>query len=171
MDAGNSAAPSKPIALNTNDKAPEFTLPEQNGNPVSLKDFRGKYAVLYFYPRADTPGCTIESCEFRDAHQKIEGANAVVLGISPDTPQAQKKFEQKFNLPFVLLGDADKQVANLYGVVQEKSMFGKKSMGVARTTFIIGPDGNIKRIFRNVNPNGHAEEVLAYLKEAAKGAA
>jgi peroxiredoxin Q/BCP len=159
------------ITLKDNDKAPEFTLPDQDGKEIKLKDYRGQYVVLYFYPRADTPGCTIESCEFRDSHKKIEKVNAVVLGISPDTSQAQKKFEEKFNLPFTLLADADKKVCNLYGVMQEKNMYGKKVMGVARTTFIIGPDGKIKHIFEKVKPEGHAEEVLAYLKEAAKGAA
>ena len=122
-------------------------------------------------PRADTPGCTIEACEFRDSHKKTEKIGAVVLGISPDTPTAQKKFEEKFDLPFTLLGDADKKVCNLYGVIKEKNMYGKKVMGVVRTTFIIGPDGKIKHIFHKVKPEGHAEEVLAYLKTAAKGAA
>ena len=157
--------------MNINDKAPDFTLPDQNGKEVSLKDFRGKDVILYFYPRADTPGCTIESCEFRDSHKKIENAGAVVLGISPDQPKDQKKFEQKFNLPFILLGDAEKKVATAYGVLQEKNMYGKKVMGVARTTFIIGPDGKIKNIFHKVKPEGHAEEVLTYLKESGKDAA
>jgi thioredoxin-dependent peroxiredoxin len=159
------------LTLKDNDKAPEFTLPDQDGKVIKLKDYRGQYVVLYFYPRADTPGCTIESCEFRDSHKKIEKVNAVVLGISPDTSKDQKKFEEKFSLPFTLLADADKTVCNLYGVMQEKNMYGKKVMGVARTTFIIGPDGKIKHIFEKVKPEGHAEEVLAYLKEAAKGAA
>jgi peroxiredoxin Q/BCP len=159
------------ITLKDNDKAPEFTLPDQDGKEIVLKNYRGQYVVLYFYPRADTPGCTIESCEFRDSYKKIEKVNAVVLGISPDTSKAQKKFEEKFSLPFTLLADADKKVCNLYGVMQEKNMYGKKVMGVARTTFIIGPNGKIKHIFEKVKPEGHAEEVLAYLKEAAKGAA
>ena len=157
--------------ISINDKAPEFTLPDQNGEEVALKDFRGKYVVLYFYPRADTPGCTIEACEFRDSYRKIQNTGAVILGISPDQPKAQKKFEEKYKLPFTLLGDADKKVANAYGVIQEKNMYGKKVMGVARTTFIIGPDGKIKQIFSKVKPEGHAEEVLAYLKSAEKGAA
>src|ERR1700685_416749 len=157
--------------ININDKAPEFTLPDQNGDEVSLKDFRGKYVVLYFYPRADTPGCTIEACEFRDSFKRVEKIGAVVLGVSPDEPKALKKFEEKFGLPFTLLGDADKKVGDAYGVIQEKNMYGKKVMGVARTTFIIGPDGKIKHIFPKVKPEGHAEEVLAYLKSAAKGAA
>lgn len=157
--------------MEINDKAPEFSLPDQNGETVKLKDFRGKYVVLYFYPRADTPGCTVEACEFRDEHAKLEKAGAVVLGVSPDLPKAQKKFEEKFKLPFTLLGDADKKVCNLYEVIQEKNMYGKKVMGVARTTFIIGPDGKIKHIFRKVKPEGHADQVLEFLKEAAKGAA
>ena len=159
------------LNVKVNDKAPEFTLPDQNGKEVSLKDFRGQYVVLYFYPRADTPGCTIEACEFRDSYRKIQNTGAVILGISPDQPKAQKKFEEKYKLPFTLLGDADKKVCNAFGVIQEKNMYGKKVMGVARSTFIIGPDGRIKHIFEKVKPLGHAEEVLSYLKTAAKGAA
>jgi len=157
--------------MDINDKAPEFTLPDQNGANVSLKDLRGKYVVLYFYPRADTPGCTIEACEFRDSYKKVENTGAVVLGVSPDTPKALKKFEDKYGLPFTLLGDADKKVCNAYGVIQEKNMYGKKVMGVARTTFIIGPEGKIRHIFHKVKPQGHADEVLNFLKSAAKGAA
>ena len=159
------------LNVNINDKAPEFTLPDQNGKEISLKDFRGKYVVLYFYPRADTPGCTVEACDFRDSYRKIQNSGAVILGISPDQPKAQKKFEEKYSLPFTLLGDADKKVGNAFGVIQEKNMYGKKVMGVVRTTFIIGPDGKIKHIFQKVKPEGHAEEVLAYLKQAQKGAA
>jgi peroxiredoxin Q/BCP len=159
------------LNVKVNDKAPEFTLPDQNGKEVSLKDFRGQYVVLYFYPRADTPGCTVEACEFRDSYRKIQNTGAVILGISPDQPKAQKKFEEKYELPFTLLGDADKKVCNAFGVIQEKNMYGKKVMGVARSTFIIGPDGKIKHIFEKVKPLGHAEEVLSYLKTAAKGAA
>ncbi len=159
------------INLNINDKAPDFILPDQNGKEVSLKDFRGKYVVLYFYPRADTPGCTVEACEFRDSYRKIQNTGAVILGISPDPPKAQKKFEEKYSLPFTLLGDADKKVCSAFGVIQEKNMYGKKVMGVARTTFIIGPDGTIRHIFQKVKAQGHAEEVLSYLKEVQKGAA
>jgi len=159
------------LAIKLNDKAPEFTLPDQDGKEVSLKDYRGKYVVLYFYPRADTPGCTIEACEFRDSYKKVEKIGAVVLGVSPDQPKALKKFEEKFGLPFTLLGDADKKVCNAYGVIQEKNMYGKKVMGVARTTFIIGPDGKVAHIFEKVKPEGHADQVLEYLKGAMKGAA
>src|SRR3981081_542673 len=106
------------MAIDINDKAPDFTLPDQNGEEVSLNAFRGKYVVLFFYPRADTPGCTIEACEFRDSYKKTEKSGAVVLGVSPDEPKALKKFEEKFDLPFTLLGDADKKVGNAYGVIQ-----------------------------------------------------
>jgi peroxiredoxin Q/BCP len=157
--------------ININDKAPEFTLPDQNGKEVSLNSLRGKHVVLFFYPRADTPGCTIEACEFRDSYKKIQDTGALIYGISPDQPKDQKKFEEKFRLPYPLLGDADKKVCNAYGVMQEKNMYGKKVMGVARTTFIIGPEGNIKNIFHKVKPEGHAQEVLAYLKSNAKDAA
>ena len=157
--------------MKVNDKAPEFTLPDQNGEEISLKQYRGKYVVLYFYPRADTPGCTIEACEFRDSYKKMQKSGAILLGISPDTAKAQNKFAEKFSLPFTLLGDADKKVAIAYDNLKEKNMYGKKVMGVARTTFIIGPDGKIVHIFEKVKPEGHAEEVLEYLKGAMKGAA
>ena len=157
--------------MNINDKAPEFTLLDENGKEISLKSLRGKVVVLYFYPRADTPGCTVEACEFRDTYKQMQKSGAVLLGISPDTPKAQKKFQDKFKLPFSLLADADKKVANAFGVVQEKNMYGKKVMGVVRTTFIIGPDGKIQHIFPKVKAEGHAVEVLAYLKESGKGAA
>jgi peroxiredoxin Q/BCP len=157
--------------MNINDKAPDFTLQDENGKEIGLKDLRGKTVVLYFYPRADTPGCTIEACEFRDTYKKMQKTGAVLLGISPDTPKAQKKFQDKFSLPFTLLADADKKVAEAFGVMKEKNMYGKKVWGVARTTFIIGPDGKIQHIFVKVKPEGHSEEVLAYLKESTKGAA
>jgi peroxiredoxin Q/BCP len=157
--------------INVNDKAPEFTLQDENGKDISLKGLRGKTVVLYFYPRADTPGCTVEACEFRDTYKQMQKTGAVLLGISPDTPQAQKKFQDKFKLPFSLLADADKKVADAFGVLQEKNMYGKKVMGIVRTTFIIGPDGKIQHIFPKVKAEGHAEEVLAYLKEPARGAA
>jgi peroxiredoxin Q/BCP len=153
--------------ININDKAPDFTLHNEDGNDVSLKALRSKVVVLYFYPRADTPGCTVEACAFRDTYKQIQKTGAVLLGISPDTSKAQKKFQEKFKLPFSLLADADKKVAESYGVVQEKNMYGKKVMGIARTTFIIGPEGKIQHIFPKVKPEGHAVEVLAYLRESA----
>jgi len=153
--------------LDINDKVPDLKLEDENGKEVSLKDFKGKTVVLYFYPRADTPGCTKEACSFRDAWRLIQKAGVVVLGVSPDTPTAQKKFQEKYHLPFSLLADADKKLCNAFGVIQEKNMYGKKVMGVTRTTFIIGPDGKIQHVFHKVKPEGHAEEVLEYLKLAA----
>lgn len=153
--------------MEINDKAPAFRTTDENGKEVALKDFQGKTVVLYFYPKADTPGCTKEACGFRDTYKKIEKTGAVLAGISADTAGAQKKFQDKFSLPFMLLADAEKKIANQFGVVKEKNMYGRKVMGIARTTFVIGPDGKIKHIFKNVKPEGHAEEVLEYLKSAA----
>jgi peroxiredoxin Q/BCP len=153
--------------LGVKDKVPTFSLEDENGQEVSLKDFKGKTVVLYFYPRADTPGCTKEACSFRDAWKIIQKMGIVVLGVSPDTPKAQKKFQEKYHLPFTLLADADKKLCEAFGVIQEKNMYGKKVMGVVRTTFIIGPDGKITHVFEKVKPEGHAEQVLEYLKEAA----
>ena len=152
------------IPMNIHDKAHDFSLQDENGKEVSLKDLRGKTVVLFFYPKADTPGCTIEACGFRDAYKKIEKTGAVVLGISADSSRAQKKFEDKYDLPYTLLADTDKKVCEAFGVIKEKNMYGKKVMGIARTTFVIGPDGRIVHIFNNVKADGHAEEVLAYLK-------
>jgi thioredoxin-dependent peroxiredoxin len=157
--------------MDINHKAPEFTSLDQDGKEIALKDFKGSWVVLYFYPRADTPGCTTEACSFRDSFKKVEKKGAVVLGVSPDTPKAQKKFIDKYDLPFTLVADADRSICNAYGVIQEKNMYGRKVMGVARTTFIIGPDGTIKHIFRKVKPQGHADEVLEYLNAAQQGAA
>jgi peroxiredoxin Q/BCP len=153
--------------LGVKDKVPTFSLEDENGQEVSLKDFKSKTVVLYFYPRADTPGCTKEACSFRDAWKIIQKMGIVVLGVSPDTPKAQKKFQEKYHLPFSLLADADKKLCEAFGVIQEKNMYGKKVIGVARTTFIIGPDGKITHVFEKVKPEGHAEQVLEYLKEAA----
>jgi len=140
-------------------KAPSFKLLDQDGETVSLTDFKGKTVVLYFYPRADTPGCTVEACEFRD-HGKEFGKNVVVLGISPDQPAPLKKFQKKFSLPFPLLSDAEHTTAEAYGAWGEKSMYGKKYMGILRTTFVIGPDGKVTKVFAKVKPKGHAGEVL-----------
>jgi peroxiredoxin Q/BCP len=157
--------------MEVNDKAPDFTLPDENGNDVSLKSLKGKTVVLFFYPKADTPGWTIEASGFRDAYKKIQNTGAAVFGISADSPKAQKKFQEKYSLPYTLLSDEDKKICNAFGVIKEKNMYGKKVMGIARTTFIIGPDGKIAHIFNNVKAEGHAEEVLAYLKESAKATA
>ena len=153
--------------LDVNDKAPDITLEDENEKEVSLRDFKGKTVVLYFYPRADTPGCTKEACSFREAYKQIQKRGVVLLGASPDTPKAQKKFQEKYHLPFTLLADTDKKLCDAFGVIQEKNMYGKKVMGVVRTTFIIGPDSKIKYVFHKVKPDGHSEEVLEYLKEAA----
>ena len=149
--------------LKEGDKAPEFKLQTDTGETFDLEAHQGETIVLYFYPRADTPGCTVEACEFRDSQKKISKKGALVVGISPDTVNAQAKFKTKFGLPFILLADADRKVAEAYGVVKEKNMYGKKVMGVARTTFIIGPDGKIRKIFEKVKPEGHADQVLATL--------
>ena len=153
--------------MDVNDKSPDFSTTDENGKEVALKDFRGKTVVLYFYPKADTPGCTKEACGFRDSYSAIKKTGVVLLGISADTAASQKKFLDKFSLPFPLLADPDKKIANLFGVVKEKNMYGKKVMGIARTTFVIGPDGKIKHIFNNVKAEGHADEVLEYLRSAA----
>lgn len=146
--------------------APEINLPDQNRNPVSLSELRGKTVALFFYPKADTPGCTVEACAFRDAQKSFEGANIVVLGISPDTSRAQLKFAEKFDLPYRLLADTEHTVAEAYGVWIEKSMYGKKYMGVDRTTFVIGPDGKLSHIFRKVKVEDHANEVFQAIQEA-----
>jgi len=144
-------------------KAPDINLLDDEGKPFKLSALKGKTVVLYFYPKADTPGCTTESCEFRDADSKILKKGAVVVGISPDTPKSQEKFKTKFSLPFTLLADAEHATAEDYGVWKEKSMYGRKYMGIERTTFIIGPAGKIAKIFNKVKPAGHADEVLASL--------
>ena len=150
--------------MEVNDKAPEFALPNEDGETVSLKDYRGKNVVLFFYPKADTPGCTVEACGFRDSFQKIQKAGAIVFGVSADKPSAQKKFKEKFDLPYSLLADQDKTVIKKFGVLKEKSMYGKKYMGIDRTTFVISPTGKITAIFNGIKPVEHADAVLAALK-------
>ena len=144
-------------------KAPAFSAPDQSGKIVSLSDFKGKKVVLYFYPKDDTPGCTTEACSFRDEHSAFLKKGAVVLGVSPDSAKSHSKFIEKFSLPFPLLADEDKKIANAYGVWVEKSMYGKKYMGVERSTFVIGPDGKLLAIYRKVKPAEHTAEVLAAL--------
>ena len=145
------------------ESAPDITLLTDAGVPLDLSSFRGKNVVLYFYPRASTPGCTTEACEFRDAYSELAKLGAVIIGISPDTPAAQSRFKSKFELPFTLLCDVDKATAKAYGVWKEKTMYGKKVMGIERTTFLIGKDGRIKKIFNKVKPQGHAAAVLEAL--------
>ena len=148
--------------LNEGDKAPVFKVLTDSGEEFDLAAHQEEKIVLYFYPRADTPGCTVESCEFRDTVTKFAGKGVTVLGVSPDTTKAQAKFKAKFDLNFALLADDSKEIANLYGVMKEKNMYGKKVMGVARTTFVID-GGKIAKIFHNVKPEGHAEQVLGSL--------
>jgi peroxiredoxin Q/BCP len=147
------------------DKVEDFTLQNEQDATVHLSDYAGKPVVLFFYPKADTPGCTIEACGFRDTFVKLEKAGAVVLGISRDTPKAQKKFKEKYDLPYTLLADVDEVVCNQFDVIKEKNMYGKKVKGIERTTFLIGPDRTLLKIFPKVKPEGHAEEVLAEIKK------
>jgi peroxiredoxin Q/BCP len=151
------------MAPQPGDAAPDFTLPDQDGNDVSLSGLRGKSVVLYFYPKADTPGCTTQACGVRDHRPEYEQADAVVLGVSPDPVKAISKFDQKFGLGFPLLADEDHSVAEAYGVWVEKSMYGRKYMGNERTTFVISPEGTIKDVFRKVKPAEHDELVLGAL--------
>jgi thioredoxin-dependent peroxiredoxin len=150
--------------MQENDLVEDFALQTDEGKTVHLKDYAGKPVVLFFYPKADTPGCTIEACGFRDTFAKIQKAGAVVLGISRDTPAAQKKFREKYDLPYTLLADVDEKVCNQFGVLKEKNMYGKTVIGIERTTFLIGPDRKLLKIFPKVKPEGHAEEVLAAVK-------
>jgi peroxiredoxin Q/BCP len=149
--------------LKEGDKAPAIKLETDSGEKFDLAKHKGKKVVVYFYPRADTPGCTIEAKEFNDAYERISKKGVEIFGVSPDTPKAQTKFKEKFGLTFTLLCDVEKAVATSYGVLKEKNMYGKKVMGIERTTFVIGPDGKIEKIFNKVKPEGHAEEVLAVL--------
>ena len=146
-------------------KAPSFSLMDSNGVNVSLKDFEGRKVVLYFYPKDNTPGCTKEACDFRDFFPDFKKKQITVIGISPDSIESHKKFVQKFNLPFILLSDEKKEVLKKYNVWKEKSMYGKKYMGVERTTFLINEDGKIIKVFPKVKVNGHIEEVIKAFKE------
>ena len=144
-------------------KAPDFTLPDQDGNDVSLRDFAGRDVVLYFYPKANTSGCTVQACGVRDHRGDYEAAGAVVLGVSPDPVKAIKKFHDKQGLNFTLLADADHAVCEAYGVWAEKSMYGRKYWGALRSTFIIGGDGVVKHVIEKASPKTHDEDVLAAL--------
>jgi len=156
--------------MEPNDLVEDFTLQNQDGESVSLSQFADKPVVLFFYPRADTPGCTIEACGFRDTFKKLQKAGAVVLGISRDTVKAQKKFQEKYDLPYMLLADPEMVLIKRYDLLKEKSMYGKKVTGVERTTYVIGPDKGegqrLLHVFPKVKPEGHAEEVLALLKKS-----
>jgi peroxiredoxin Q/BCP len=140
--------------------APDFTLPTDTGNTLTLSSLRGLWVVLYAYPKDDTSGCTTEACEFRDLFPKFKKGKAVILGISPDSVKSHQKFKAKYELPFTLLADEEKVALQAYDIWKEKSMYGRKYMGVERTTFVIDPDGRIARVFEKVKPAGHAEEVI-----------
>ncbi len=149
------------------DAVEDFTLPDQDGMDVTLSSFLGKPVVLFFFPKADTPGCTVEACGFRDQFAQLEAAGAVVLGISRDTPNAQKKFRLKYDLPYTLLADKEQEVIKRFDLLKQKTMYGKPVTGVERTTYLIGSDGCLLHTFANVKPQGHADEVLALLKQQA----
>jgi peroxiredoxin Q/BCP len=153
------------MALKEGSKAPDFTLATDSGEKFKLSSLKGKNVALYFYPKSDTPGCTTEACEFRDQNAAYAKADTVVIGVSPDPVKAQAKFRTKFDLPFTLLADEEHAAAEKYGVWVEKSMYGKKYMGVERSTFVINKEGKIAKIFPKVKPAGHAAEVLAALGE------
>jgi peroxiredoxin Q/BCP len=151
--------------LNPGEKAPDFSLYDQDKKKIGLRDFIGKQeVVLYFYPKDDTPGCTKEACGFRDSINAFKKNDVVVLGVSNDDQTSHQKFANKYELTFPLLSDVDKKVAEAYGVYKEKSMYGKKHMGIERTTFVIGKDGKVKKIFPKVKVEGHVEEVLQALE-------
>ena len=151
--------------LREGEKAPDFIANDANGDPVSLKDFRGKRIVLWFYPKDDTPGCTKEACSLRDASDKFDKKDIQVIGVSADNERSHLKFISKYNLPFTLVADTDHKVVEKYGVWGEKSMYGKKYMGINRTTFLIDQDGKIAKIFGKVDVANHADEVLAAFGE------
>lgn len=154
------------MPISANIPAPDFELLDETGAPRRLSDYRGKPVVLYFYPKDDTPGCTKEACSFRDDYSDYEEAGVVILGVSPDSPKSHAKFKEKYNLPFTLLADEEHRVCELYGAWGRKKFMGREYDGVLRTTFLIGPDGTILRVFPDVKPEGHSKEVLAALEAA-----
>jgi thioredoxin-dependent peroxiredoxin len=149
------------MPLTAGQPAPDFTLPTDSGESLTLSSLRGQWVVLYAYPKDDTPGCTTEACEFRDLFPRFKTGKAVILGISPDSVKSHVKFKAKYELPFTLLADEEQVVLQAYDIWKEKSMYGRKYMGVERTTFVIDPDGRIAKVFEKVKPAGHAEEVMA----------
>ncbi|MEO8765908.1 MAG: thioredoxin-dependent thiol peroxidase [Ginsengibacter sp.] len=151
------------IELTEGDKAPGFKAKDQNGNPVALKDFSGKKVVLYFYPEDDTPTCTIEACNLRDNYTLLKKKGLIILGVSPDTEKKHKKFEEKYNLPFILIADPEKKIVDKYGVWGEKNLYGRKYMGLHRTTFLINEQGVIQKIFKKPRSKIHSEEILKAL--------
>ena len=149
--------------LEINTKAPDFTIPDKDGNPVSLSDFRGRKVVLYFYPRDNTPGCTRQACAFAAAYDRFRSMDVTVIGISKDSVSSNLKFAQKYDLPFILLSDPELQAIQAYDVWKEKKLYGKVSMGVVRTTYIIDEQGNIEKVMPKVKPDTNAAEILEYL--------
>jgi thioredoxin-dependent peroxiredoxin len=150
--------------LKAGDKAPAFSLPSDAGETITLSGLKGRKVVLYFYPKDDTSGCTVEACEFRDHWARVKQSGAVVLGVSPDNVASHQKFKRKYRLPFPLLADPDHAVAEQFGVWGEKSMYGRKYFGMLRTTFLIDEAGRIAKVFEKVKPKGHAEQVLEALR-------
>ena len=151
------------MLLEVGTKAPDFTLPDKDGNPVSLSDFAGKKVVLYFYPKDNTPGCTRQACAFAGAYNEFQKRGVVVIGVSRDSVASHARFAEKYSLPFILLSDPDLEAIQAYGVWQEKKLYGKVSMGVVRTTFLIDENGQIEAIMPKVKPDTNAEEILAML--------
>ena len=152
------------MTIEVGQTAPDFTLPASNGDSVSLADYRGKYVVLYFYPKDMTPGCTTQACDFRDQYEKFSELDAVILGVSPDSVDRHNKFIEKHELPFLLLADEDHQVAETYDVWKLKKNFGKEYEGIERSTFIIDKEGNLVKEFRKVKVKDHVEEALQYIE-------
>ena len=150
--------------LHEGEMAPDFTLPKSGGGMLSLHDLRGKDVVLYFYPQDDTSGCTTQACALRDIHPQLTGANAVVLGVSPDDVPSHDRFIDKYHLPFILLADVGHEIAETYGAWTERNVYGKTFMGIQRSTYLIGPDGRIKRVWEKVKAADHADLVLEALK-------
>jgi len=152
------------MILPENSMAPDFSLPDETGLERSLKDYRGKWVVLYFYPKDDTPGCTTEACNFRDDYSAYEKAGVTIIGVSKDSPNSHAKFKAKYQLPFSLLADVEHKVADQYGVWGRKKYMGKEYDGMFRTTYLIDPEGKIVKVFENVKPADHSAEVLAAIK-------
>jgi thioredoxin-dependent peroxiredoxin len=153
------------MALEIGAKAPDFSAETDGGSSIKLSDYSDKWVVLYFYPKDDTSGCTKEACSFRDNMERVTALGAVVLGVSPDKVNSHNKFKEKYDLNFSLIADPDKEICNSYDIMGEKSMYGKKYMGVVRTTYIIAPNGNIASVFSNVKVDGHVDAVMAKLNE------
>ena len=156
------------MLIQAGEYAPNFTLVDETKALRSLSDYRGKPVVLYFYPKDDTPGCTKEACSFRDDYSQYEEADVEILGVSPDSAKSHTKFIEKFDLPFTLLADTDHAVSQAYGVWGPKKMMGREYDGIYRTTFLIGPDGRILKVFENVKPANHSAEILAALEDITK---